>query len=82
LLATYLIQNSIWWVEYAQLDGIRMDTHPYPYKDFMATWCKAVLNEYPNFNIVGEVWEERVLLTSYFQRNAKMPMAIRAIFQV
>lgn len=71
LLATYLIQNSIWWVEYAQLDGIRMDTHPYPYKDFMAEWCKAVMNEYPNFNIVGEVWEERVLLTSYFQRNAR-----------
>lgn len=71
LLATYLIQNSIWWVEYAQLDGIRMDTHPYPYKDFMAAWCKAVMTEYPNFNIVGEVWEERVLLTSYFQRNAK-----------
>lgn len=70
LLATYLIQNSIWWIEYAQLDGIRMDTHPYPYKDFMATWCKAVLTEYPNFNIVGEVWEERVLLTSYFQRNS------------
>ncbi len=71
LLATYLIQNSIWWIEYAQLDGIRMDTHPYPYKDFMATWCKTVLDEYPNFNIVGEVWEERVLLTSYFQRNSK-----------
>lgn len=73
LLATYLIQNSIWWIEFAQLDGIRMDTHPYPYKDFMATWCKAVMTEYPNFNIVGEVWEERVLLTSYFQRNAKNP---------
>lgn len=71
LLATYLIQNSIWWVEYAQLDGIRMDTHPYPYKDFMAEWCKAVMTEYPNFNIVGEVWEERVLLTSYFQRNSR-----------
>jgi glycosidase len=70
LLATYLIQNSIWWVEYVQLDGIRMDTHPYPYKDFMAAWCKAVMTEYPNFNIVGEVWEERVLLTSYFQRNS------------
>ena len=37
----------------------------------MSTWCKEVLNEYPNFNIVGEVWEERVLLTSYFQRNSK-----------
>lgn len=71
LLATYLIQNSIWWIEYAQLDGIRMDTHPYPYKDFMSAWCKRVLDEYPNFNIVGEVWEERVLLTSYFQRNSK-----------
>lgn len=71
LLATYLIQNSIWWVEYIQLDGIRMDTHPYPYKDFMSAWCKAVMTEYPNFNIVGEVWEERVLLTSYFQRNSK-----------
>jgi neopullulanase len=71
LLATYLIQNSIWWIEYAQLDGIRMDTHPYPYKDFMSAWCKEVLTEYPNFNVVGEVWEERVLLTSYFQRNSK-----------
>jgi neopullulanase len=71
LLAKYLIQNSIWWVEYAQLDGIRMDTHPYPYKDFMSDWCKAVMTEYPNFNIVGEVWEERVLLTSYFQRNSR-----------
>lgn len=73
LLATYLIQNSIWWVEYAQLDGIRMDTHPYPYKDFMAEWCKSVMSEYPNFNIVGEIWEDRVLLTSYFQTNSKNP---------
>ena len=24
LLAAYLIQNSIWWVEFAGLDGIRM----------------------------------------------------------
>jgi len=73
LLATYLIQNSIWWVEYSQLDGIRMDTHPYPYKDFMANWCKAVMTEYPNFNIVGEIWEEHVLLSSYFQSNSKNP---------
>lgn len=71
LLATYLIQNSIWWVEYSQLDGIRMDTHPYPYKDFMAKWCNVMKDEYPNFNIVGEVWESPVLLTSYFQSNSK-----------
>lgn len=71
LLATYLIQNTIWWIEYAQLDGIRVDTHPYPYKDFMATWTKSVMTEYPNFNIVGEVWEERVLLESYWQKDSK-----------
>jgi neopullulanase len=70
-LAAYLIQNSIWWIEYSQLDGIRMDTHPYPYKDFMADWVNAVLAEYPNFNIVGEVWEEHVLLTAYFQSESK-----------
>jgi glycosidase len=70
-LATYLIQNSIWWVEYAQLDGIRMDTHPYPYKDFMARWCKMVIEEYPNLNIVGEVWERPTLVTSYFLSDSK-----------
>lgn len=56
LLAKYLIQNSIWWVEEADLDGIRMDTHPYPDKDFMADWSCAIMTEYPNFNIVGEEW--------------------------
>ena len=25
----YLIQNSIWWIETAGIDGIRMDTYPY-----------------------------------------------------
>ena len=55
-LMTYLTQNSIWWIEYAGLDGIRMDTYPYPYKEQMAQWAKRVLEEYPDFSIVGEVW--------------------------
>jgi neopullulanase len=38
LLATYLIQNSVWWIEYAGIHGIRMDTQPYADKDFMAEW--------------------------------------------
>ena len=29
----YLVQNSFWWIEYADIDGIRMDT--YPYADMM-----------------------------------------------
>jgi len=54
-LATYLIQNSIWWIEYADIDGIRMDTYPYPNnKNVMANWIKLVETEYPNYYIVAE----------------------------
>lgn len=69
--ATYLIQNTIWWIEYALIDGIRMDTYPYNDKAFMARWCKEVLAEYPEFNIVGEVWIDDVATTAYWQKDAK-----------
>jgi glycosidase len=68
-LATYLIQNSIWWTEYLGLHGIRMDTWSYPDIDFLAQWTKAVLDEYPNFNIVGEEWVADPSLISYWQRG-------------
>jgi glycosidase len=55
-VANYLIQNSIWWIEYAGLDGIRQDTYPYPDQEFMALWMKRLKEEYPNFNVVGEAW--------------------------
>jgi neopullulanase len=67
LLATYLIQNSIWWIEFSGIDGIRMDTYPYPDKEFSARWAKAILNEYPRFGIVGEVWiGESIGMTAYW----------------
>jgi len=66
-LATYLIQNSIWWIEYAGLAGIRMDTYPYPDKNLMAEWNRRVLNEYPHFNITGEEWSPDPGLLSYWQ---------------
>ena len=69
-LATYLIQNSIWWIEYAQIDGIRHDTHPYADFDFLAKWCKAVQEEYPTFNIVGETWYLHSASLAWWQRNA------------
>ena len=67
LLATYLIQNSIWWIEYAGLGGIRMDTYPYPDKDFMTRWSCAIMHEYPDFNIVGEEWSPNPAIVSYWQ---------------
>lgn len=70
-LAKYLIQNSIWWVEYLDLYGIRMDTWPYPDVDFLTDWTKAILDEYPNFNIVGEEWISDPALISYWQDGVK-----------
>jgi glycosidase len=69
-LATYLIQNSIWWIEYARIDGIRQDTYPYPDYAFMARWCKEVQAEYPNFNIVGESWYGKTGEVAFWQRNS------------
>ncbi len=66
-MANYIIQNSIWWIEALQLGGIRQDTYPYPDKDFMADWAGAIMNEYPNFSIVGEEWSYNPLLVSYWQ---------------
>lgn len=71
LMANYLIQNSIWWIEYLDLDGIRQDTYPYPYKDFMATWMETLLNEYPNYNVVGEVWLSYPQAVAYWLENDK-----------
>ena len=70
-LATYLIQNSIWWIETLQLGGIRQDTYPYPDKTFMAQWAKAIMYEYPNFSIVGEEWSYNPLLIAYWQDGNK-----------
>jgi glycosidase len=69
LLADYLIQNSIWWVEYVGLQGIRMDTWPYPDKQFMSEWSRRIMQEYPDFNIVGEEWSELPAVTAYWQRG-------------
>ncbi len=72
LLSDYLIQNSIWWIEYARIDGIRHDTHPYADFGFLARWNKRVLEEYPTFNIVGESWYISSTPLSWWQYNSKL----------
>ncbi|NNE26594.1 MAG: alpha-amylase, partial [Saprospiraceae bacterium] len=68
-MATYLIQNSIWWIEYADLTGIRQDTYSYPFRKFMTDWTCAIKNEYPDFNIVGEEWVEEPAIIAYWQEG-------------
>ena len=66
-LLNYFKQWAVWWVEYADLDGFRVDTYPYNEKQPMSEWCKAVMAEYPNFNIVGEVWTSSIPQLAYWQ---------------
>lgn len=70
-LKTYLIQNSIWWIEFSGINGIRLDTQPYPYKEMVAEWSDRIFSEYPSFNIVGEAWLQKAAITSYFQNNPR-----------
>ena len=63
----YFKQWAVWWIEYAGLDGFRVDTYPYNEKVPMSEWCAAVLNEYPGFNIVGECWTSSIPQLAYWQ---------------
>lgn len=72
LVLQYLIQNAIWWIEYADLDGYRVDTYPYNEKEGMAKWAKAITDEYPKFNIVGETWMYNAAHISFWQKNSKI----------
>ena len=72
LVLNYLIQNAIWWIEFADLDGFRVDTYSYNDKDGIAKWTKAITDEYPKFNIVGEAWMHDQALISYWQKDSKI----------
>jgi len=70
LVLNYLIQNTIWWIEFAELDGLRVDTYSYNDKEAIATWTKKIMAEYPNLNMVGEIWMHDQALISYWQKDS------------
>lgn len=65
-LAKYLIQNSIWWIEYAGVDSYRIDTYAYPDQDFMRQLNEAVRKEYPEFVLFGETWVQGSPVQAFF----------------
>ncbi len=71
-LRRYLIQNTLWWLEFAGIDGIREDTYPYSDQDYLNAWCRAIQAEYPRLNIVGEVWMNEPPSTASFQRGNRL----------
>jgi glycosidase len=73
LMATYLVQNAIWWIEYIGLAGIRMDTYSYSGSEFMSQWTCAIMEEYPHFNMVGEEWSLDPAVIAYWQEGKVNP---------
>jgi glycosidase len=66
-VATYLIQNSLWWAGITGLDAIRQDTLPYVPRSYWAQWTAALKKEYPDLTILGEMFDGDVELVSFFQ---------------
>lgn len=71
-LMKYLTQNSIWWIESSGINGIRMDTYPYADMDAMSGWAAEIMNEYPNFNLVGECWYGQEDGAAFWQKGNRL----------
>ncbi len=82
LLANYMIQNNIWWVEQAGIDAYRVDTYPYPDQGFMDKWNKAMLAEYPQLSIFGETWVQGQGIQSYFTQKEHSGLPACTDFQL
>jgi glycosidase len=65
--ARYLTQNTLWWIGITGIDAIRQDTFQYVPRTFWRQWMAAIKREYPNLNVVGEVYDGDVAHTSFFQ---------------
>ncbi|MEL7118880.1 MAG: glycoside hydrolase family 13 protein [Bacteroidota bacterium] len=72
LVSNYLIQNTFWWVEYANLDGLRIDTYAYSDQGFMADLGKYLQEEYPNFMFFGETWVHGSPIQAQFTQNNEL----------
>jgi len=67
----YMLQLYIWWIEWADLDGLRVDTYPYNDKQAISEWTRKILEEYPNLNIVAECWHSSPAIVAYWMGASK-----------
>lgn len=70
LVARTLIDNALWWVETADLDGIRFDTFPYVGRGFWHEFHQALHATYPQLTTVGEIFHRDPEVTAYFAGGA------------
>lgn len=77
-LKNYLIQNTLWWIEYSGVDGIREDTYPYADQYYLSEWAQAIFDEYPDFKIVGEIWTGIPAFLAAYQGNNKFDSKVNS----
>ncbi|PWG80231.1 glycoside hydrolase family 13 protein [Pararcticibacter amylolyticus] len=65
----YFTQSHIWWIEFAGLDGFRLDTYAYNDPVFMAEWAKEIKREYPRFTFFAETWVHGVPNQVFFTQG-------------
>jgi glycosidase len=66
-----LIQNAIWWIEYAGLAGLRVDTYGYSNSAFLTEWSRRIMAEYPNLNLVGEEWSTQIPVVAHWLKGKR-----------
>lgn len=66
-VSRYLIQNALWWIGMTGIDGIRQDTIQYMPRTFIRDWSTAILKQYPDYYLVGEVLEMDSAHLAFFQ---------------
>jgi len=67
LLFDYLRQVYVFWIEYANIDGMRVDTYPYNDLKTAARFVQSIRGEYPKMNVVGECWVKTPAEIAYYQ---------------
>lgn len=72
----YITQNLIWWVEYAGIDGLRIDTYPYNDLEYMAKWAKQMKTEFPKLGIFGEALVNSVVSQAYFTQGDRLNLGV------
>ncbi len=72
-VATYLIQQTLWWIEKYQIDALRIDTYAYPDQEFMREWGAKVKEAYPDIFLFAETWVHGPTVQGWFMGNGLAP---------
>jgi alpha-amylase len=63
----YLIDMAKWWIKETGIDGYRLDTVRHVSKEFWSDFAAEIKAEYPDFYLLGEVWDGRTVYLAGYQ---------------